>query len=543
MITTTEKRQRSKLKDAMRPRTHRKPQISSQYNTVVMTHIPGNRGLEKPTPCLHLPLQEWQLGLKDFHGEHGLFWSSDANTILIRKGPISEHSLPIITLHTQDIDLVEYHDPSQVDNYAISVLTIHTTYPSQPSQTPCQWEHARFFSPGKGMKGKITCQFNQNGFGWSPAKYGAFIEWLKSCIPQSNLAICSSSGTGWTVARPLIDSGIAKGAKLQFLGNKKSPTRFMPNGPGCREALPLTQTLPHEPNLLLRSSGLKRDSALEHRVLLFTIPHRGSNHQAEAGRKSPPKVNPNEIILTYPLAHRAPGAIKIKNADLDCLQPGQYLNDNLIEFGLKYALDQLESSDPGLAKRMYVFNTFFYTKLNKEGYKGVQRWTTGSSIFDKKYIIIPIHENEHWYLTIIYRPRAMLQRAGGVLNGPDFGSSMAPALIDVDADNTQINDIMAVDSGTGGDQAPKTYIFTLDSLGSKHSRAINQISQFLKKEAGTKLGQKDTENPRGMQAMVPTQPNFSDCGVYLLHLAETFMAEPAKYCKIMMVCPLLFPLN
>ena len=28
---------------------------------------------------------------------------------------------------------------------------------------------------------------------------------------------------------------------------------------------------------------------------------------------------------------------------------------------------------------------------------------------------------------------------------------------------------------------------------------------------------------------VPTQPNFCDCGVYLLHLAQTFMKDPQHY--------------
>jgi len=34
---------------------------------------------------------------------------------------------------------------------------------------------------------------------------------------------------------------------------------------------------------------------------------------------------------------------------------------------------------------------------------------------------------------------------------------------------------------------------------------------------------------------VPTQPNYCDCGVYLLHFAETFMKDPKKYCEMILV--------
>ena len=34
---------------------------------------------------------------------------------------------------------------------------------------------------------------------------------------------------------------------------------------------------------------------------------------------------------------------------------------------------------------------------------------------------------------------------------------------------------------------------------------------------------------------VPTQPNFCDCGVYLLHLAQTFMKDPQHYFQMTLV--------
>jgi Ulp1 protease family, C-terminal catalytic domain len=34
---------------------------------------------------------------------------------------------------------------------------------------------------------------------------------------------------------------------------------------------------------------------------------------------------------------------------------------------------------------------------------------------------------------------------------------------------------------------------------------------------------------------VPAQPNFCDCGIYLLHLAQTFMSNPEHYRRMILV--------
>jgi hypothetical protein len=34
---------------------------------------------------------------------------------------------------------------------------------------------------------------------------------------------------------------------------------------------------------------------------------------------------------------------------------------------------------------------------------------------------------------------------------------------------------------------------------------------------------------------VPVQPNYCDCGLYVLHFAKTFMSDPQRYSQIIMV--------
>ena len=72
--------------------------------------------------------------------------------------------------------------------------------------------------------------------------------------------------------------------------------------------------------------------------------------------------------------------MNITRGDLERLQPGKYLNDTLIEFGLKYVLtifrvsliegfncrlwlNDLRDRDSELADQIHLFSSFFYKKL------------------------------------------------------------------------------------------------------------------------------------------------------------------------------------
>ena len=95
-------------------------------------------------------------------------------------------------------------------------------------------------------------------------------------------------------------------------------------------------------------------------------------------------------------------------SDLERLDEGQFLNDNLISFYLRFLEQRLGEERPELSKRVYFFNTFFYATLtNAErkkqwiNYEGVQKWTRSVDLFTYDYIIVPINEAAHWYLAII----------------------------------------------------------------------------------------------------------------------------------------------
>ncbi|PPQ98266.1 hypothetical protein CVT26_013534 [Gymnopilus dilepis] len=102
---------------------------------------------------------------------------------------------------------------------------------------------------------------------------------------------------------------------------------------------------------------------------------------------------------------------QVSDQDIARLQPGQWLNDEIINFYGAMILARSEASkeNPGAKKQSsrgrktplnaHYFSSFFWTKLTEEGYeKGrLAKWTKKIDIFSKDVILIPVnHGNSHW---------------------------------------------------------------------------------------------------------------------------------------------------
>ncbi|KAK8002801.1 hypothetical protein PG989_002520 [Apiospora arundinis] len=98
----------------------------------------------------------------------------------------------------------------------------------------------------------------------------------------------------------------------------------------------------------------------------------------------------------------------VDQGDINRLDEGQLLNDNLIIFYLRYLQHDLEQRRPDIAERIYFHNTFFYEKLKPTkgspgiNYDSVKAWTSKVDLFKKDFIVVPINEFSHWYIAIIY---------------------------------------------------------------------------------------------------------------------------------------------
>ncbi|KAL1740095.1 hypothetical protein HDZ31DRAFT_48176, partial [Schizophyllum fasciatum] len=103
---------------------------------------------------------------------------------------------------------------------------------------------------------------------------------------------------------------------------------------------------------------------------------------------------------------------QVSDADVARLRPGQWLNDEVINFYGAMILGRAEAAakERAGAKEnraegarrpldIHYFNSFFWSKLVNEGYeKGrLARWTKKIDIFSKDAIILPVnHSNTHW---------------------------------------------------------------------------------------------------------------------------------------------------
>ncbi|KAJ5148888.1 hypothetical protein N7448_000466 [Penicillium atrosanguineum] len=77
----------------------------------------------------------------------------------------------------------------------------------------------------------------------------------------------------------------------------------------------------------------------------------------------------------------------------------------------------------------------------------------------------------------------------------------------------------------------QTTIVTFDSLDLGRSPTIKMLRDYICKEASSKRGvQIEPTDIKGMRArQIPLQPNFSDCGLYLLAYIEKFVQDPDSF--------------
>ncbi|KAL7554597.1 hypothetical protein ACHAWF_018229 [Thalassiosira exigua] len=120
-------------------------------------------------------------------------------------------------------------------------------------------------------------------------------------------------------------------------------------------------------------------------------------------------------------------ADSVQRGSLHTLQPGQWLNDEVINYFLKNCLaerdQRLCAKQPG-RKRSHFFNSFFVqtmfdeknldrSKRGKYNYKNVRRWSKkvpGKDVFNLKYIVCPINlDNMHWTSAVIFVEEKRIQ--------------------------------------------------------------------------------------------------------------------------------------
>ncbi|KAK1058030.1 hypothetical protein LTR74_013718 [Friedmanniomyces endolithicus] len=107
--------------------------------------------------------------------------------------------------------------------------------------------------------------------------------------------------------------------------------------------------------------------------------------------------------------------VTVDFGDIERLDEGQFLNDNLISFGLRKIQEEMA---PEHRESVHFFNSFFYTSLTtKNGrkslnYDSVKKWTKGKDLLSTPYVVVPINIDLHWYVAIICNLDQLIRQAG-----------------------------------------------------------------------------------------------------------------------------------
>lgn len=266
----------------------------------------------------------------------------------------------------------------------------------------------------------------------------------------------------------------------------------------------------------------------------------------------------------------------ISATDIERLDEGQFLNDEVISFYAKYLHKKLEARNEQVAKKIYIFNSFFWEKLRSSGYDGVKGWTTKIDVTSFDYIVVPINQSAHWYVAIICNPGALLPEEIARPNGDESRSAVTgeedqdqasiqgegsakletvtSSLAHISFDEQSVDDSTAVDVENENLKAtscakkskvvrrgpgPRKYnpkdprVIVLDSLDGSHTNVATTLKTYLKNEIKQRKNV-DIELPQqfGMAAKdIPFQTNFTDCGIYLLGYLDEFMQDPYEFTR------------
>lgn len=90
--------------------------------------------------------------------------------------------------------------------------------------------------------------------------------------------------------------------------------------------------------------------------------------------------------------------VTLKRSDLATLSTLNWLNDEIMNFYFHLLVER--SRREGNLK-IHAFNSFFYPKLIKSGYKSLRRWTKKIDIFAMDMVLVPVHLGMHWCLAAI----------------------------------------------------------------------------------------------------------------------------------------------
>ena len=255
------------------------------------------------------------------------------------------------------------------------------------------------------------------------------------------------------------------------------------------------------------------------------------------------QVRPWTPLFQYP--HDGAGAdrIIVTRSDYECLEADFSLNRTVVDFALRVIVaDRRRSplgSDPAfinMARDVHAFPCDFFTMLsagNERGklkadkdkarrvYARVERWTRNVDIFAKRFLLVPVLDQQHWSLAIVCHPGELAKRA------------LARERRELDVGATE-------DEDEDEDCPARPCVIHMDSLRMHSAKKIEKwLRCFLEMEWRKRHSDEEPFTLRERTARaggppadlllampkVPQQTNSCDCGVYTLRYGQEFLAR------------------
>lgn len=189
--------------------------------------------------------------------------------------------------------------------------------------------------------------------------------------------------------------------------------------------------------------------------------------------------------------------LRITRKDIHTLAGLNWLNDEVINFYMNLLIARGSASNK--YPKVHAMNTFFYPKLLLGGQSSLRRWTRKVDIFAQDLIVVPVHLDIHWCMSII-----------------DFRD--------------------------------KSIVY-YDSMGGSNSKCLAALKQYLQDESKDKKKQAYDMSDWTFQSAknIPQQMNGSDCGMFSCMFAEyvcankkiTFTQDDMPYFRNKMVYEIL----